>query len=283
MSGVASAAAIERDQVVTADMVPQYAIAIHDIAAGVASYRMWGRLGWRDIKRRYRRTTIGPFWGSASLAIFTVIIGVVWARLWNQDPKVYLPYLTAGMILWIWFNSIVCEGAGEFVLNDTLIKQLRVSYTLLICTVLWRNSIVLGHNFLIYILVCIYAGIVPTWNTALIIPGVFLLCANVLWITLALALLNSRYRDIQYLVGSILQVAMFVTPILWDRSRLSGSINALVDFNPLYHYIEVVRAPLMGQAPEPLTWIVLVATAVVGWAATLYLFSRFRRRIPYWL
>jgi ABC-type polysaccharide/polyol phosphate export permease len=264
-------------------MVPQYAIAVNDIATGVASYRMWGRLGWREIRRRYRRTTIGPFWGAISLAIFTVIIGLVWAQLWNQDPKIYLPYLTAGMILWIWLNTILCEGAGEFILNDALIKQLRIPYTLLVCTVLWRNSIVLGHNFLIYVLVCVYAGIIPTWNTALIIPGAILLCANILWITLALALMNARYRDIQYLVASILQVAMFVTPILWDRGRLSGPLSALVDYNPLYQYIEVMRAPLMGRAPEPWTWIVMVASAIAGWAVTLYLFSRFRRRIPYWL
>jgi ABC-type polysaccharide/polyol phosphate export permease len=264
-------------------MIPQYAIAVKDIATGVASYQMWGRLGWGDIRRRYRRTTIGPFWGAASLAIFTVLIGVVWAHLWNRDPKIYLPYLTSGMILWIWFNSTVCEAAGEFVLSDALIKQLRVSYTLLVCTVLWRNTIVLGHNLAIYVLVCIYAGLIPNWNMLLLIPGAVLVCANVLWITLALAVLNARYRDIQYLVGSILQVAMFVTPILWERDRLSGSMKALIDFNPLYHYVEVIRAPLMGQAPDSLTWFVLSGGAIVGWAATLYLFSRFRRRIPYWL
>ena len=283
MFGVASATANERDQMVIAEMVPQYAIAINDIATGIASYKMWGRLGWREIRRRYRRTTIGPFWGATSLAIFTVIIGLVWAQLWKQDPKIYLPYLTAGMILWIWLNTILCEGAGEFILNDALIKQLRIPYTLLVCTVLWRNSIVLGHNFLIYVLVCVYAGIIPTWNTLLLIPGAILLCANILWITLALALMNARYRDIQYLVASILQVAMFVTPILWDRGRLSGPLSALVDYNPLYQYIEVMRAPLMGRAPEPWTWIVMVASAIAGWAVTLYLFSRFRRRIPYWL
>jgi lipopolysaccharide transport system permease protein len=98
-----------------------------------------------------------------------------------------------------------------------------------------------------------------------------------------LALVSSRYRDIQPLVGSTMQIAMFVTPILWNRDRLSGPLNALIDFNPLFHYIEVIRAPLMGQAPEAWTWIVLVVTAAGGWAVTLYLFSRFRRRIPYWL
>jgi len=264
-------------------MVPQYAIAIDDIATGVTSYKMWGRLGWREVQRRYRRTTIGPFWGSISLAIFTVILGLVWAQLWKQDPKIYMPYVVAGMILWIWLNTILYEAAGEFNLNDALIKQLRISYTLLVCTVVWRNSIVLGHNLLIYVLVCVYAGMIPTYNTLLLIPGAMLLYANILWIALLLAVVTARYRDIQPLVGSILQVGMFVTPILWERQRLSGPLSALVDYNPLYHCIEIVRAPLMGRAPEPWTWIVMICAAIAGWVVALYLFSRFRRRLPYWL
>jgi ABC-type polysaccharide/polyol phosphate export permease len=264
-------------------MVPEYATAIKDITTGIGSYRLWGRLGWRDIQRRYRRTAIGPFWGAISLAVFIVALGLVWSRLWDQDPKIYMPYLTVGMIVWIWLNTTLYEGAGAFILNEGLIKQLRIPYTLLACTVVWRNSIVFGHNFLLCALVFIYGGIMPNWNTLLIIPGAILLYANVLWIVLVLALLSARYRDIQPLVGSVMQIAMFVTPILWERHRLTGPVSALVDFNPLYHFIEALRAPLMAQAPEPWTWIMLIATAIAGWIATLYLFSRFRRRIPYWL
>jgi lipopolysaccharide transport system permease protein len=110
-----------------------------------------------------------------------------------------------------------------------------------------------------------------------------LLYANILWIALLLAVVTARYRDIQPLVGSILQVGMFVTPILWERQRLSGPLSVLVDYNPLYHCIEIVRAPLMGRAPELWTWIVLIVGAIAGWSVALYLFSRFRRRLPYWL
>ena len=73
-------------------MTPNYGDAIADIVHGAGMFDLWGRMGWADIRRRYRRTVIGPFWTSVSLAIFIITMGVVWANLWKLDPKEYLPY-----------------------------------------------------------------------------------------------------------------------------------------------------------------------------------------------
>ncbi|MGE0474491.1 MAG: ABC transporter permease, partial [Nitrospirales bacterium] len=70
-------------------MQPQYGPALVDMIEGTLSWRMWGRLGWLDIKRRYRRTMIGPFWTTLSLGIFILTLGIMWAHLWKQDPKMY--------------------------------------------------------------------------------------------------------------------------------------------------------------------------------------------------
>ena len=95
-------------------MTPEYGVAIADIVNGARNWDMWGRLGWREVKRRYRRTVVGPFWTTLSLAIFVVVLGVVWSRLWNQDPKTYLPYLTSGMLTWVMFSSFCTEGSATF-------------------------------------------------------------------------------------------------------------------------------------------------------------------------
>src|SRR5579871_139282 len=75
-------------------------VALIDIIAGTWATEIWGRLGWRETKRRYRRTVFGPFWSTLSLAIFVVTLGVVWSNLWHIDPKTYLPFLTSGMLCW---------------------------------------------------------------------------------------------------------------------------------------------------------------------------------------
>ena len=88
----------------------RYAVALFDIIAGIQAVGIWGRLGWRENKRRYRRTVFGPFWTTVSLAMFVIALGLVWSNLWHTDPKVYLPFLTSGMLCWVLFSTICAEG-----------------------------------------------------------------------------------------------------------------------------------------------------------------------------
>jgi ABC-type polysaccharide/polyol phosphate export permease len=264
-------------------MTADYAEAITDILRGIASTDMWGRMGWQDVKRRYRRTVIGPFWASLSLAVFALSIGLVWANLWNMDPREYLPYLTSGMMVWVLFSAFVTEGCMVFISSESLIKQLPVPYSMLICAMVWRNLIAFAHNFAVYVPICIYAGLRPTGYMLLAVPGLIALCINGIWIAIVLGLLCARYRDVQQVVISLLQVSMFITPIFWSPAQLSGRATFLVDGNMLFHYIEIVRSPLLGKPPSDGSWSMVLIATVFGWGLALYLFSRFRRRVPYWL
>jgi ABC-type polysaccharide/polyol phosphate export permease len=258
-------------------------IALIDIVAGIRANHIWGRLGWRETKRRYRRTVFGPFWSTFSLAIFVIALGLVWSNLWHQNPKTYMPFLTAGMLCWVLFSSICVEGCSGIVGYEGLIKQLRISFTLLSCAIVWRNLIVFFHNIIILILVFIYAGISFSWAMLLAIPGLFLLCVNGLWIAMVLGALCARYRDVQQLVSSVLQIALFVTPIFWSADQLSGRPALLADYNPLYHLVVIIRDPLLGNAPAPMHWIVAAVVALLGWTLTIQVMNRFRHRIVYWL
>jgi len=258
-------------------------IALIDILAGMQAINIWSRLGWRDTKRRYRRTVFGPFWTTASLALFVLTLGILWANLWGHDPKTYLPYLTAGMVCWNLFSAISTEGGACLIVQEILIKQLRISYTLLACATVWRNVIVFFHNLIIYALVCIYGGVSITWATLLFIPGFILFCANAIWIVGLLGAVCTRYRDIQQLVVSLLQISMFLTPILWTPDQLKGRVALLADLNPLYHLIAIVRDPMLGVAPAPMQWIVVLAITVAGWTLLIQVMTKFRHRIVYWI
>jgi len=258
-------------------------IAWIDIVAGMRAVDIWGRLGWRETKRRYRRTAFGPFWTTVSLALFVTSLGLVWSNLWNKDPKTYLPYLTSGMLCWVFIVGICTEGCGGFVGYEKLIKQLRISYTLLSCAVVWRNAIVFFHNAIIYVLVCIYAGVSVTWSTLLFIPGFALLCLNAAWIITVLGTVCARYRDLQQLVTNLLQISLFLTPIFWSPSQLTGRTAIIAQFNPLYHLVAIVREPLLGKTPAPLHWVIVILITLVGWTVTLQILTRVRHRIVYWL
>src|SRR5882757_5694563 len=114
-------------------MVAHYAEALRDIVDGAAAVPIWGRLGWQEVKRRYRRTVFGPFWSTLSLAIFICSLGFVWADLWGQDPSSYLPFLSGGLLAWTLVATIVNEGCLVFTANEGLLKQLKISLTALCC------------------------------------------------------------------------------------------------------------------------------------------------------
>jgi ABC-type polysaccharide/polyol phosphate export permease len=258
-------------------------VACVDVIAGMSAIDIWGRLGWRETKRRYRRTAFGPFWTTVSLAFFVTSLGLVWSNLWHKDPKTFLPYLTSGMLCWVFFVAVCTEGCASFCGYEKLIKQLRISYTLLGSAVVWRNAIVFFHNLIIYVLVGIYAGISVNWASLLVIPGFALLCLNAVWIVVVLGTLCARYRDFQQLVANILQVSLFLTPIFWSPDQLSGRTAFFAQFNPLYHLIAIVREPLLGQAPTLMNWLVVGLITMVGWMVTLQILTKLRHRIVYWL
>src|SRR5688572_8414986 len=95
-------------------MNAQYAPVLADIKQGLLAWEIWGRLGWRETRLRYQRTAIGPFWTTISLGVFVIVMGALWSNLWNIDPKVYMPFLTSGMITWMLFSTMTTEGCGTF-------------------------------------------------------------------------------------------------------------------------------------------------------------------------
>jgi ABC-type polysaccharide/polyol phosphate export permease len=264
-------------------MTPQYDVAVSDVVHGMANWRMWGRLGLQENKRRYRRTMIGPFWTTLSLGVFIFALGIVWSQLWKQDPKNYVPFLASGMIVWALVGTVISEGCLAFVSAEGLIKSLPINYTILACAVVWRNVIALAHHFVIFLAVAIYGNVSINWNSLLVIPGILLVSLNGVWICISFGLLCARYRDIQQVVTTILQIAMFVTPIFWSAEQIGDRFMAVVDFNFLYHLVDVIRSPMLGKAPSSWSYGYLIAVTVLGWMSTLIVFSRFRRRVAFWL
>jgi ABC-type polysaccharide/polyol phosphate export permease len=261
----------------------RHRVAWVDVIWGIRAVDIWGRLGWRATKRRYRRTAFGPFWTTVGLALFVATLGLVWANLWHREPKVYLPYLTSGMVSWVLLSTICTDACVTFLLSETLLRQLRISYTLLACANVWRNVVLYFHNLSIFVLVALYAGVSINAASLLIIPGFALFCLNAIWITMVLGALCARFRDIQQLVGTMLQIALFLTPIFWSPDQLSGRTALLAELNPLYHLIAVIREPLLGQAPDLSHWVFVVVMAVFGWSLTVLMLTKFRQRIVYWI
>ncbi len=238
--------------------------ALADIGQALARRALWLAMAWQDIRQRYRGSMLGPFWVTINMGIMVGMLSLIYGRLFDTDERQYLPFLM-------------------FVVADRYIKQTRLPVTLFAFRLLARNLIVLAHNFVVYVVVAAAVGLNPGWTALLAIPGLALGAFCLFWIGLLFAMLGARFRDFPQIVNSVIQVLFYITPILWQPQQLAGRRYLLVDFNPVYYFIEIVRAPLMGHAPPAGYWKVTILIALAITAIVFPLFRRFRGRVAYWV
>ncbi|MGH6661365.1 MAG: ABC transporter permease [Rhodospirillales bacterium] len=259
------------------------ALARRDIVEGLKNWRLWHRLGWIEMRRRYRRTVIGPFWTSLSMAIFAVAVGLIFSTLWRMRVGDYLPFLTSGLATWILISTVMTEGCNVFVSAEGLLKQTPLPYSVFVYLNIWRNLIVFAHNLGVYVIIALIFSVPVNANTLLVVPGIMFFAVNGVWVTLLLALVSSRYRDVQPMVSSLLQIAMLITPIFWPPEQIGDIRPFVVEPNIIYHFVDIIRAPLLGKAPLALSWIIVAVTTVVGWTVAFMVYSRYRKRIVFWI
>jgi lipopolysaccharide transport system permease protein len=112
--------------------------------------------------------------------------------------------------------------------------------------------------------------------------------AMALWLLDALALatllggLCARFRDIPPIVGSLMQMAFFVTPVIW-KPELVGAKQWMLPFNPFFSLLEIVRGPLLGEVPGAVVYVSALLWSGVLCAIAWLLFARVRGRIAFWV
>src|SRR5471030_526912 len=130
--------------------------ALTDLASGLVLWPLWGRLGWYDILQRYRRSVLGPFWLTASMAIMVIALGVLYAELFNTSIHEFLPFLCVGLLVWNFISSFLTEGGTLFTGAEAHIKQIRLPYSVYVYRSGWSKLIIFAHNFVIYLGVMSY-------------------------------------------------------------------------------------------------------------------------------
>jgi len=253
-----------------------------DLLEGSSKSWMWSAMAMQDIKLRYRGSVLGPFWLTISTVIMVAAIGLIYARLFNIEIGRYLPFLTIGLVIWQYVSSLITDGCQTFLSAQNVIHRVPMPFSIHVCRSVYRNLIVLAHNMVIVPVVLVIFHVPVGWNVLSIVPALILITLNGMWVAFLLGMLSARYRDVPPIVTSFVQVVFFVTPIFWPPAAL-GIWTPFLPLNPLFAAIDVVRAPLLGQAPLAYSWSVLLIVTVLGCLGTFAIFVKFRPRIAYWI
>ncbi|WP_321912956.1 ABC transporter permease [Paraburkholderia sp. J11-2] len=257
-------------------------LALADLKQSVSSWRLWTLLGWLEIRQRYARSRVGPFWLTISMGVMIGSLGVVYGTLFGQNMHDYLPFLAASLVMWGLLSSTIQDGSVAYINSGSYIRQMATPKLIYMLQVVWRNLIVMSHNAVIIVALLVIFGVKDWATLPLFIPGMLLYILNILWIAMVAGLLSARFRDLPQIIGALLQVAFYVTPIIFRPNALNR-FQFIVEWNPLAYLLDLVRGPLIGQVPSALTWGVTGAMAVVGWILALWLTGRYVKRIPYWV
>lgn len=256
---------------------------MRDMQASARLWRLWTHLGWGDILKQYRRSFLGPIWISVNTAIFIIVFSLIGAQLFNVPVAQYLSYFCFGHIFFTFFATSLNEGCQAYVAAEAFLKQAPYPKLTFVCRVMWRNLLMLAHNAPIALGVLLWTG---TLERALPLWWLLGLCLTVPAITLAIALasvLTARFRDVPMIVTSLMQIAFFVTPVMWRADQLTARGQLVVHWNPLAAYLELLRAPLLGQPPSPQALGMAVGMLLVLTGLFLLTYVKVRRRIVYWL
>jgi ABC-type polysaccharide/polyol phosphate export permease len=210
-------------------------------------------------------------------------MGPLYGALFGQDIASYFQHLAISLILWTFLSSVINEAGSTFTGAEGYIKQIALPLSVHVFRMLAKNVAMLGHNALIVLAVLIF---LPPKNASeiwLFPLGFIIVLFNLFWIALGLAVLSARFRDIPQLVTNIIQVAFFLSPVIWKADMLGEQNRFVADFNPLYHFLEIVRAPLLGDPINPVSWIFSISSMICVGLCGIFIFARFRARVPYWI
>lgn len=256
--------------------------AVADFVDGLRRWELWGTLGWHDIRQRYRRSVIGPFWLTISMGMMVFGLAYVYGTIFSQPLDKYLPYVAVGMIVFGLITSIANDASQVFILSSRAILQTRAPLSLYVYQMLWRNLLMFAHNALIYLIIVLFFPVGLGLVSLLAIPGLILVIVLSVFVSMILATLSARFRDVPPIVANVTQIAFFLTPIFWTTSALKGR-EEFIYLNPFYYMLEVVRMPLLGEAPPASIWLTVIGMTVASGVAAILFFARFRARVAYWV
>ncbi|GAN78817.1 ABC transporter permease [Acidocella aminolytica] len=263
------------------------ASAFDDIGQMLRLWSLVWTLSLFDIKLRYRGSLLGPFWLTLSTGVMIGAMGFVYAQLFRQDVAGYLPFLATSLVLWGFISTITAEGSTCLSGAANAIHSQRTPHTLHAARVMLRNLFVLAHNLPVIAVVFLIYPPHFGWSLLSVLPALALWTLDAFAVTLLLGLIGARFRDVPPIVGSIMQIAFYVTPIMWSPDMLMhrnvGFALALIDFNPFYGMLQILRGPLLGHALDTAAWANALCYSAVLIVLSLLFFVRARARVPYWV
>lgn len=257
-------------------------IAINDILEGTRRMPMAVVLAWEDLKDRYRRSYLGLAWIILSFIAFIVVKSLVFSGLFDQPGYDYLSHLVIGFALFGFVSQVITGAAHLFIANRTWILSTNLPYSLYAHVTALRALLELGLVSVAALILVVTMGSVQPGALWSLPPAIALYYLTAFGLSLALAPLGARMRDLVHAVQTIMRVLFFATPIVWVATP--GTMPATIaKWNPVTYYLDIIRVPLIEGHLPVTAWAMCLAVTLAALATGLIIFSQTKKGVPRWL
>ena len=240
-------------------------------------------MGFEDFKRVGIGTRLGRLWPTISVLIRITFIGLVFGLVFQSDRAEYLPWLASGFITWSMMSTMITAGSGSFNSSKGYMLAIPMPKEAFIIRVLVREFLLFLQNLVVMAGVLIVFQMVPSATLLLLIPGLAITAVFLAGLSMILGPMVARFKDWGQFVSAIIGVMFFVLPIMWQPERIQSDLAHLIlGLNPLYHYLQIIRLPLIDQVPTDINYLLATAGAVVFFGIGMIVMNKTRDKLVYW-
>jgi len=237
--------------------------------------RIAGALAWSDMRHRYVRSLLGPFWMSLQMAIVVAVLGSVIGQMSNAGVLARLPMLALSMTAWTFLNSVVLDATTALQNSASLIRDRALPPVIFLLQCTFRQALFALHNACVPLILWLVLTPRDLSGAIAALPGLLLFVACTFALSLVLGALATRYRDLRPIIESSLMLGFLSSPVIWS-SEMINHRSTIMRLNPLTHVFAVWREPLVGGHVDTVS-IVYVLT-LASWLTLVHL-----RKAAFWI
>ena len=251
-----------------------------DISASFKNIAIAFELASARHKRRYNRVALGFLYVTISSALWVFGLGLVGAALFDEDPMQFIPYVAVGIVTWQILANMIASSAQVYITGAGLALDTAIPKSTFALSHVISTGIATLYRLPALLLVLLFSANVSIASVVWSLLGLFLILLFGFGLSLGLGPLCARYRDLREVVELSLQLLFFLSATFW-RPEALGEFERLLNYNPLFHFINMARAPVIGV--DWLSIVVACSVTIVTLILGVVIFDRSYKRLVYWI
>lgn len=232
----------------------------------------WLHLARAELKYKFRRSKLGLLWTMINPLVLTLMMVLVFGNIFNIPMKDFAPYVFSGLLVWDYLLGSVLGGCNSLIVSEGYVRQFKhplAIYPLKTTIVNIVTLLIALIGLVLWILIINPANLILS---ALAIPLAIIMLAVLGWpISILTAFTNIKYRDFGQVIGLVMQLIWYMSPVFLQTSMFkSVNLSNLVEYNPVTHVLNLIRAPLLfGRFPTLIDVAFVLGTAIIFYIAAI--------------